>query len=362
MQRYADLLSRGLRSRGHKVEVIAPRSILRRLAGSSMQAAKFFGYVDKFLLFPRRLKSRARAADIVHICDHSNSMYVRTVHARPHVITCHDLLAVRSALDHFPENPVSRTGKIFQRLISRGLRQAACIICVSEQTRDDLRDVLAIPPERMTVVHSSLHWPYTPASPEARDPVLREMGLPPGREYFLHVGGNHWYKNRYGVLQIFRELRQLVRFRDAVLVLAGQPWPDSFASYLREHQLAEAAVAVEHPSNEQLRALYSGSAGLIFPSLYEGFGWPILEAQACGCPVFIPDQTPMNAAAGEGAVYIEPGNPARAAASIAHGLRNSPALREAGFRNLQRFDPEGMIDAYVHIYQRVRETFGQPAV
>ena len=62
--------------------------------------------------------------------------------ARPHVITCHDVLAIRSAMGHFPENPVSVTGRMFQRLIARGLRRAGAILCVSGKTRDDLRQYL----------------------------------------------------------------------------------------------------------------------------------------------------------------------------------------------------------------------------
>jgi glycosyltransferase involved in cell wall biosynthesis len=112
-----------------------------------------------------------------------------------------------------------------------------------------------------------------------------------------------------------------------------------------------------------LQALYSGAHAMLFPSLDEGFGWPILEAQACGCPVITSDQAPMTEIAGEGAILIDARNPVSAAASIAEGLRDRDRWIEAGSRNLARFATDAVVsrycEAYEHILNRPRSLPGR---
>ena len=81
---------------------------------------------------------------------------------------------------HFPENPVGVTGRTFQQLIARGLRQARAILCVSRKTRDDLLRYLAVPEERLHVVPNALPWPYTPVSRDSCAPLLRSVGVEAG--------------------------------------------------------------------------------------------------------------------------------------------------------------------------------------
>src|SRR5262245_32617773 len=111
MQRFADLLHSQLASRGVATEFIRPEPRFGRLKSGSTGLGKWLGYLDKFALFPRLLRRRCREQlqstrrMIVHVCDHSNSVYVRQLWRSPHLVTCHDLLAVRSARGEFAENP-----------------------------------------------------------------------------------------------------------------------------------------------------------------------------------------------------------------------------------------------------------------
>ena len=351
MRRYADLLLEQLQARGYDVTLLVPPVVLSRLVPSSSPMHKWLGYIDKFVLFRRALRREAGAADIVHICDHSNSMYVPVVRHMPHLITCHDILAIRSALGHFPENPVSISGRLFQRLIAHALKGATTIVCISGKTRDDLVEYLDIPPDRLQVVHSSLHWPYAPVAPERTAAVLEELAIPAGRPFFLHVGA-HWYKNRFAVLRIFAALRGQPELSQALLLMTAGPWAPEFQHFLDEHGLSADVRTIDNPTNAQLQALYSGAHAFIFPSLAEGFGWPILEAQACGCPVAVPDHPPMNVIASEAAILIDTENPAEAASAIARALANRSAIRQAGFENLSRFTPERMISAYIDLYAK----------
>lgn len=372
MQLYAAMLRDGLSARGHTVELLHPPAILGRRSHRRDEAKvprrrartagldKWLGYADKFLLFKRSLRQAAARADVVHLCDHSNAMYVPAIARFPHVVTCHDLLAIRSAMGHFPQNRVGGTGRIFQRLIARGLKRAQIILCVSAKTRDDLRDYLHIPESRLRVVANALNYTYAPMPAEQREPWLRPLGLEPGTRYFFHIGGNHWYKNRGAVLEIFASLRQLDEYRDTRLVLAGGAMTAEMQAIALKHSLGASVLdtgvldtgVTGRLGKEQLAALYSGALATLFPSLEEGFGWPILESQACGCPVVIADRPPMNDIAGKAGILIDPAQPQAAAVSIRQQLVSADELRAAGLRNAAQYTVHRMVEGCEQLYRQ----------
>jgi glycosyltransferase involved in cell wall biosynthesis len=92
---------------------------------------------------------------------------------------------------------------------------------------------------------------------------------------------------------------------------------------------------------------------LLFPSIEEGFGWPILEAQACGCPVITNRRPPMSEVAGKGAILIDPSDIEASASTILLGLKDRERLRAEGFRNLERFDPEAIAEQYFAFYDYI---------
>ncbi len=353
MQIYASMLEEGLRARGHEVHLLRPPAVLGARVAESSPMFKWLGYTDKFLLFRRELRRAASNADVIHLCDHSNAMYVTALARRPHVVTCHDLLAIRSAMGHFPENQVSLTGRIFQRLIARGLRQARALLCVSAKTRDDLRQYLAIPEGRLHVVPNALHWPYKPLSADACAPLLASIGLRPGEPYFFHIGGNHWYKNRGAAIEIFAELRKLPQYAAARLVMAGGAIKPELQAIAQKHGVGDALVEIAGASQEQLQALYSCALATLFPSLEEGFGWPILEAQACGCPVVTTDRPPMNEVGGDAAILIDPAKPDAAAQTIARALRDTAGIRAAGLGNAASYTTDRMLERCEVLYHEV---------
>jgi glycosyltransferase involved in cell wall biosynthesis len=353
MQIYGSMLENGLRARGHEVCLLQPPAVLGPRVAETSPLFKWLGYADKFVLFRRELRRAAATADIVHLCDHSNAMYVPALAHSPHVITCHDVLAIRSAMHHFPENPVSATGRMFQRLITRGLRRAGAILCVSRKTRDDLWQYLAVPEERLHVIPNALAWPYKPISAEASAPFLASVGLRPDEPYFFHIGGNHWYKNRGAAMAIFAELRKLPQYASARLVMAGGPLLPELRGMAQRHRLGDVLVEAVGLSNKQLEALYSRALATLFPSLEEGFGWPVLEAQACGCPVVTTDRPPMNEVAGGAAILIDPAKPEIAACTIAGALEDTTHMRADGLRNAASYTAERMLEQCEALYREV---------
>lgn len=353
MQRFAEMLREGLTAAGHDVRLVRPLVWLGRLRRGETGLAKWIGYLDRFLLYPPLLRRQTRWADVVHICDQANAVYVQHLRGKPHLVTCHDMLAIRAALGEVPESPVGWTGRVYQRWILHGLRRAQAVACVSGQSAQELQRVAGLPEARVMVVHNALNYAYRPMAAAEAEAHLHALELDPAQPFFVHVGGNQWYKNRSGVLRLFAELIKQSAYARHRLVMAGKPWTGTMRALTADLKLGDRVDERVEVSNEQLRALYSRAEALLFPSLAEGFGWPIAEAQACGCVVVTTGRPPMTDVGGEAAIYIDPADPADAASRIAAALTERERWRTAALENAARFSSEVMIDGYLRSYAAV---------
>jgi glycosyltransferase involved in cell wall biosynthesis len=354
MQRFAAMMLRGLTTAGVPAQLIQPEPFFGRFRFAGKFVAKWLAYLDKFVLFPRTIRRELRKRpDVVHICDHSNAMYAGAVRRAPVLITCHDLLAVRGALGEDTGCPASATGKILQRWIVAGLRKADAIACVSQATLQDVQRF--VPQEngrpKLEVITLGLHYPYRklPAE-EARKRLAEFSPLGSGASFVLHVGSNLRYKNREGVLRIFARSRE---HWNGLLVFAGEPLSPALRSLSRQLAISDRIVELSEISNELLEALYTCAVALLFPSKCEGFGWPIAEAQACGCPVLCADRAPMTEVAGPAGLAHNLDDEAGFAADIL--LLADPAQRErwsaASLENARRFSTTRMISEYRDLYR-----------
>jgi glycosyltransferase involved in cell wall biosynthesis len=354
MLRFAAALGTGLSAAGVEVQIARPEPFFGRLKASGAGVGKWLGYLDKFILFPPRLRRLAEAVDVVHICDHSNAIFVKSVAHKPHLVTCHDMLAIRSARGEFSQNQTAWSGRILQRRIVSGLRRARRLTCVSEATRRDVLRLTERRPETVTVTAMGQNYPYAAVSEIAEAAaarrrgdrydraIFRKFGVPEG-PYLLHVGGTQWYKNRAGVLAIYAALRSRLEQTAPRLLLVGP---------------SVEAVGVETRTdvdNSTLAALYSAAELLLFPSLEEGFGWPIIEAQACGCLVLTTDKNPMREVGGSAAFYLsDPADAEAGATAVAELLSLSQEQRAtsvaSGVENAARFSTDRMISEYLIIY------------
>lgn len=353
MQRFALLMEKGLMQAGHEVRTLRPQSIVGRIRPSGAGVGKWLGYVDKFGLFPFNLKSALAWADVVHICDHSNSFYTGYLQTKPHIVSCHDLMAIRCSLGEIPRQVTRWTGRRFQRLILNGLRQAQHVVCVSQATTRHLFRITRLPEERVSCIYSSLNYSYSRMRRDEAITRIRKLQIDLGETFFLHVGGNHWYKNRTGVLRIFSWIRKLIPHKNPKMVMVGMPWTDEMRRFVSDNGLNDVTFELPGISDEDLRALYSAAVMLLFPSLDEGFGWPIIEAQACGCPVLTSARAPMDEVGGAAAIYVDPEDPEVAAASAILALDREADLRQESVRNAARFNITDMIEGYLTVYEKV---------
>ncbi|MGZ5001803.1 MAG: glycosyltransferase family 4 protein, partial [Chthoniobacterales bacterium] len=300
MLRFNTMMLEGLTDAGIAAELVRPKPFFGKFRAAGAFVGKWLAYIDKYLLFPRHLKKRLALVrpSLVHILDHSNAVYANDAKPWPVLITCHDLLAVRGALGEETDCPASAAGKFLQRWILRGLQKADALVCISHATRDDAERLLKKdePRPATSVVTLGLNYPYRVLSPEeARQRLspLRRLDL--AKPFVVHVGSALKRKNRDGVLRIFARTKDEW---NGQLVFAGDPLSAEMHSLGKELGISDRVVEVIWPESPLLEALYNLATALIFPSRYEGFGWPIAEAQACACPVVCSDHPPMSEAAG----------------------------------------------------------------
>lgn len=354
MARYAALVCESLRKAGHAVTLACPPGSLNRASRAPRGVWKWVGYLDKLVLCRRDLQRAAEAADVVHICDHSNAMYVPRVRRRPYVVTCHDLLAVRGALGEATDCPASVTGRYLQRMVLAGLQRADAIACVSRATWDDAKRLLAGYNGRLTVIPNALNYPFRQRDPTEVAALIRSVpGMDRPGPYLLNVGSNLRRKNRDGAMRIVASIGGCW---NGYLVFAGEPLNPGLKQFARSLGIADRVVEVAKPSNDVLEALYNGAQALLFPSRFEGFGWPMTEAQACGCPVICGDRAPFPEVSGGAAMLCDLEEEASFAGAVLE-LAGSSALRadlvQRGLANAAKHQPEAMIGQLEYLYSSV---------
>jgi glycosyltransferase involved in cell wall biosynthesis len=351
MQRFADMLTEGILEEGHEVQVFRPEAILCKGEEAEHGLNKWLGYFDRFFLFRWQLKQAAKWADVVHICDHSNAMYAKWIN-KPSLVTCHDLMAIQSGLGLIENNKTGFTGRILQKWIVSGLQACSHVACVSQNTQAELVKTLDIPLEKTSIAYNALNYAYSPMEQDESWTLLHKRLPDLKPSYFFHLGGNHWYKNRKGVAEIYSQLIKYPEYKSHKLVLAGKTWPDDLKDKVNILGIENQVIEISDLTNEEIRAFYSTTEALIFPSLQEGFGWPIAEAQACGCKVITTGRAPMTEVGGDAAIYIEPERPELAAEIIYKKLHAEKGLTTKSIDNAKRFSMKAMMTAYTAGYNQ----------
>jgi glycosyltransferase involved in cell wall biosynthesis len=293
---------------------------------------------------------------------------VPLVKNKAHIVHVHDLLALRSALGDVPENPTSWSGRIYQRYIRRGFKQAKHFISISNKTRDDLHHFGQVSAINSHVVYNGFNYPYAPMAKADAMRVLSDANLPAQPDgMLLHLGGSQWYKNLAGVIRIYIEYVRAEKNPLPLWCISPSPSPHVQA-LLKLVPSNGKVLFFQGIDNHALQAAYSLARAFVFPSLAEGFGWPIIEAQACGCPVLTSDAAPMNEIGGVACSYIPVLNPKDDAELWAKNASNrliallslNDAARSKlvaqGLTHMQQFNAEHAIESYLNHYQQAMLT------
>jgi glycosyltransferase involved in cell wall biosynthesis len=367
MPRFANMLAVGMRDRGHEVEIWTAKpnfydfNVPRGLK-------KWMGYVDQYFIFPFEVKSRLKKQDkstLFVFTDHALGPWVPLVADRSHVIHCHDFLAQRSASNEIAENPTSYSGKKYQAYIRQGYQKGKNFISVSKKTKEDLHRFIKTTPLISEVVYNGLNTAFKPLDvDECRSAIGKAIGVDLSKGYILHVGGNQWYKNRVGVIEVYEAWRNANSGNIPLIMLGAVPNAKLNEKYSSSPYKGDIYL-LTGKDDLFVHQAYSGAQAFLFPSLAEGFGWPIAEAMACGVPVITTGEAPMTEVGGDAAYYIEgkKNDDEKWAENAAQTLQTVLSLsiveREqriaVGIENCKRFNLTNALNQIENIYKQVAE-------
>jgi len=369
MPRYTNMIADGMAKRGHQVTLWSPKSTFFELPFKGV-LKKWMGYIDQYVMFPADVRRRLKDCDpntLFVFTDQAQGPWIPLVHKRAHVMHCHDFLAQWSAMGKIKENKTGWTGKQYQKYIRKGWAKGKNFIAGSYNTNRELQQ-LVNKPISSDVVYTGLDKSYAPADTSKMRAIVGEKtGLNLSAGYFLHVGGNQWYKNREGVIELYDSWRVLYN-SNLPLLLIGAPPSEQITNRIAQSSFKQDIHVVCGLEDETVRQAYAGATLFLFPSLAEGFGWPIAEAMASGCPVITTDEAPMTEVAGK-AGYLIPRRPttkstvwAESGAKMIQKVVNlsddeRQKVVKACIKNAKKFDAETSLDQIENIYSNISTEF-----
>jgi glycosyltransferase involved in cell wall biosynthesis len=249
------------------------------------------------------------------------------------VLTVQDL-----SFERHPELMSPRDRFYFRTFVRPSARRAARVLTGSKQTRRDLTERYGLAPEHVVV------------APYGLDPAYGPDGPTPANGYVLFVGGLEPRKNPVAALEAFA-----LTNGDLRMILAGpaRRGEDEVRSAVHRLGLEQRVELRGHVSKEELASLYRGAACLVFPSRYEGFGLPVIEAMASGTPVVATAAGSVPEIAGDAAILVEPGSAAALAGGIERAVADRERLRAAGLERARAFSWRRTAERTLEVYREL---------
>ena len=324
------------------------QELAKRMAVPTIASRRYLSLKDSLQLLYRLRKS----PDLVHFPSQHFARHALFL-GKPFIITVHDLVRIC-----FPVARETIREKVGLKLDCLGLKRAVHIITVSACTKRDLEHYLKIPESKISVIYNGVDCSIF-------KPVRgRRFDLP----YLLYVGTERPRKNLGMLLAAFAILkRETSSLSDLKLLkLGGSGRSDKFhqatLADIRRLGLESEVIFVEYVSDHDSASYYSSAIALIVPSLYEGFGLPVVEAMACGCPVIASNSSSLPEVAGDAALLFPPYD-SRELAHLIYRVITEEALRgeliKKGFHRVKRFSWERAAWETVKVYHRVEAELGQ---
>ena len=359
MLRFTQMLHHGFLEAGLESEIWQPGIFFGRWAKSpNAGLGKWLGYLDKWLIFKMvlfiRVRRKAyRGGNIrFHVCDHSNAPYLANLPVCKTSITCHDVLAIRGALGYADAFcPASRTGRLLQKWILSHLLKARLLAADTKQTLLQLEELQKADKfqNKWRVIHIAFNAEFKRLDKTSAMKLLDSTPVPPGCRYLLQVGSGITRKNRKLIIDMVAILGKQF---EGFICFAGEAADQELLKYAGLKKLEDRIISISKPDHQTLLALYSNCDTLIFPSFSEGFGWPVIEGQACGAPVIASSFEPMPEVSGGAAIHADPCKAEEFAAAWL-ALKNiafKNELIQKGFANARRFQSREMIDRYLELH------------
>ena len=338
MRAYADTLIQALRAHAPGIEPelveLEPRTAKGRL-GSRWQTFSQ----------PWRARRLPQRPQVWHVLDGSRACLASRLPGAPVVVTVHDIIPWLQHEGRFPGQP--RLGPAARRWWqdnARAMRDASLLVCDSANTANDAREAFGVSLSRCAVVPLPL--------PQGIAGRADGGGQARGDGIVLHVGNNAFYKNRAGALRIFAAMEPSLARQ--LLMIGPAPGPE-LLSLAAELGIQQRTRWLADPDDAAVAEAYRRSGVLLFPSLYEGYGWPVLEAMAFGLPVVCSNAGSLPELASDPERCLAPDNIEGFARAAERYLQDSSLAAEAGqagIRHAAKFSAAAFGKAMADCYLR----------
>jgi glycosyltransferase involved in cell wall biosynthesis len=357
MERFADEMAAGLQ--GHpEVRVRETTIHASRLYGPRL-GRQLDRYASFFVRYPNH--ARRQSADVYHVVDHAYGQLIGCVPAGRAIVTCHDLMLLHAER----EDIGFRGGRIALRRFrwsASFLRRAALVACVSDATASDVASLLRVDSSRIRVIPNGISSVFVPLDAYARSEARRRIDPTGRRALVLHVSTGGAYKNVPATLRVIGALRS--RDLDPMLLRVGKPLSAQQVALARELDVFDLIGELGGVSDDELARLYAAADVLLFPSRWEGFGAPPLEALACGTPSVVASECRSVVDLVGDAALAVPADDVPALAGAVLRIVRTPGLREMlvarGRARVAALTWERTVDAYVGAYEEIAHTASRP--
>jgi len=225
-------------------------------------------------------------------------------------------------------------------MLSRSVSTSEYIIAISENTKSDILKHFRVPDNKVKVIYCGVNELFKKTNDTLKvDSIRKKYGIT--KDYILNVSLISPRKNLIALMQAFKNARQSGRIDAQLVIAGGKGWLyEKIIAYAKSSGFENDIIFTGYVTDDELLHLYNGARLFAFPSVYEGFGLPLLEAMACGCPVISSNTSSMPEVCGEAALYFNPKNLAEISEAIDRvindvGLSNS--LINKGLEQVKKF-------------------------
>lgn len=273
---------------------------------------------------------------------------------RPYVVTIHDLTLsfFKSKKSNFIKNLA------YKIIIRRVTREAKQVIAISENTKKDLIETLGLPEEKISMIYNGINPKFGQVNPTPRQDLMKKLNLQ--QPYLLYTGVWRRHKNLVSMVKAFAKFNKGTK-ENYNLVITGKHSPlyDEVPNTIHELGIQDQVHLVGMVSEEDLFGLYKNALAYVFPSFYEGFGLPPLEAMQCGIPVIASNTSATPEVCGEGnALFFDPYDVEDMQVKMKQ-IATDPTLRDRlikkGYERVKEFDWGKMTKKVLGVYKKIYE-------
>lgn len=311
--------------------------------------------------------SEVRRADVIHYPWFDFFFHSLPVKRPcPTIVTVHDVIPLIFS-EHYP---VGMKGKLNFFLQKWALKSCKALITDSQASKNDIVNYLKIPLERIEVIYLATDSQFR-TLPDAKLLYIKRKYKLPDR-FLLYVGDGNWIKNLPFLIRGFNEILKTKKFDNLALCLVGEvflkkvdtidhPELESLkqvSNLIKQYKLEDKIIKPGKVENEDLVAIFNLATLYIQPSIYEGFGLPILQSFACGLPVIAAKSGSLPEVGGNAAVYFDPYNLNRFKMTVLEVLQNKSLrekLQKSGFKQVEKFSWTRVKDETKQVYKRATE-------